>query len=161
VYERYKGDALTVAAAVLGRASAEAAWDVLHDVFVALARTAPGLADDTNLRSYLARAAANRARDVLRRRQRQPAALDEQADHPGDFNAVAQTLENREAHAELWRAVLDLPEEQRGVIALHVWGGMTLREVAQVLDVSENTAQSRYRYALQKLKRHYRVGVAP
>src|SRR5688572_8682519 len=75
VYERYKGDALAVAAAVLGRASAEAAWDVLHDVFVALARTAPGLAEDTNLRSYLARAAANRARDVLRRKNRQPEPL--------------------------------------------------------------------------------------
>src|SRR3712207_2900036 len=81
-YLRHKSDVLAVAAAVLGRSSVDVAWDVLHDVFVALARTAPGLADNTNLRAYLARAAANRARDVLRSKHRQPAPLSENDHRP-------------------------------------------------------------------------------
>ncbi len=66
-YERYKHDVLRVAAGVLGARQRTAdAWDVLHDVFVSLARTASSLALESNLRAYLTRAAANRARDKLR-----------------------------------------------------------------------------------------------
>ena len=35
---------------------------------------------------------------------------------------------------------------------LRVWGEMTFEETAAVLDISPNTAASRYRYALAKLK---------
>ena len=70
-YERHKQDVLAVAAAVLGRVGASEAWDVLHDVFVGLAKNAQSLRPDTNLRAYLARAALNRARDRHRRPRRQ------------------------------------------------------------------------------------------
>ena len=46
----------------------------------------------------------------------------------------------------------DLPEEQREVVVLRIWGEMTLAEVALVLDVPENTVASRYRYALNRMR---------
>jgi RNA polymerase sigma-70 factor (ECF subfamily) len=46
----------------------------------------------------------------------------------------------------------ELPDEQREITILRVWGQMTLEEAAAVLDISPNTAASRYRYALSKLK---------
>jgi RNA polymerase sigma-70 factor (ECF subfamily) len=45
-----------------------------------------------------------------------------------------------------------LPEEQRQVLVLHLWGGLSFEEIASTLAVSANTAASRYRYALQKLR---------
>ena len=42
--------------------------------------------------------------------------------------------------------------DQREVIALKVDGGLTFAEVAACLGVSPNTAASRYRYALEKLR---------
>jgi RNA polymerase sigma-70 factor, ECF subfamily len=52
----------------------------------------------------------------------------------------------------LQAALLELPEEQREVVVLRIWSGMTLAEVADLSGVSLNTAASRYRYALEKLR---------
>jgi RNA polymerase sigma-70 factor (ECF subfamily) len=49
-------------------------------------------------------------------------------------------------------ALKELPAEQREVIVLHVWGQMTFEEAAAALEISANTAASRYRYGLAKLK---------
>jgi RNA polymerase sigma-70 factor (ECF subfamily) len=46
-----------------------------------------------------------------------------------------------------------LPAEQREVLLLHVWGDLTFREIAEILDLPANTVASRYRYALAKLRR--------
>ena len=53
-------------------------------------------------------------------------------------------------------ALRHLPAEQREVIVLHVWGQMTFEEAAAALDISANTAASRYRYGLAKLKERLR-----
>jgi RNA polymerase sigma-70 factor (ECF subfamily) len=153
-YERHKPDVLAVAAAVLGRAAAGEAWDVLHDVFVGLARNAQSLRPDTNLRAYLTRAAANRARDRHRHRSARPSegAADEVVSTAPD---ILDQLERDEEVAALWRVVAELPEEQRIVVALRVWGGLSFREIADEQAISVNTAHSRYRYALEKLRKHY------
>jgi RNA polymerase sigma-70 factor (ECF subfamily) len=52
----------------------------------------------------------------------------------------------------LRRALSELPDDQREVIVLHVWGELTFSEIADLLGVSSNTAASRYRYALAKLR---------
>lgn len=52
----------------------------------------------------------------------------------------------------LRRALGQLPNDQREVIVLHVWGELTFLEIAELLSISSNTAASRYRYALAKLR---------
>ena len=52
----------------------------------------------------------------------------------------------------LQSALAELPEEQREIVILRVWGQLTFEEAAAALDISPNTAASRYRYALAKLK---------
>ena len=56
------------------------------------------------------------------------------------------------AEQNLRRALGELPDHQREVIVLHVWGELTFSEIADLLGVSSNTAASRYRYALAKLR---------
>lgn len=57
--------------------------------------------------------------------------------------------------ADLERALGDLPEEQREVVMLRVWGEMTLEATADVLGIPANTAASRYRYALARLRQYF------
>jgi RNA polymerase sigma-70 factor, ECF subfamily len=52
----------------------------------------------------------------------------------------------------LRRALSELPDDQREVVVMHVWGELTFSEIAELLGVSSNTAASRYRYALAKLR---------
>ena len=58
-----------------------------------------------------------------------------------------------EETARVVAAVGSLPPEQREVVSLHIHGGMKFREVASLLRISINTAQSRYRYALAALRK--------
>ncbi len=153
VYQRYNADVLALAAAMLG--NQEAAWDVLHDVFVAVARTAPGLAPDSNLKGYLLTAAANTARDLLSKRSAGPLAGSAveslEATHAEDPAEIAG--KNDEA-ANLRAAIAALPEEQRIVLALRIYGEMPFAQIAAREDVPEKTVQSRYRYAIEKLRRN-------
>ncbi|MCX7886907.1 MAG: sigma-70 family RNA polymerase sigma factor [Verrucomicrobiae bacterium] len=50
-------------------------------------------------------------------------------------------------------ALRELPEEQREVLILKLWGNLTFREIAETLQIPQNTAASRYRYALETLRR--------
>jgi RNA polymerase sigma-70 factor (ECF subfamily) len=49
-------------------------------------------------------------------------------------------------------ALAVLPPDQREVLTLKIDGGLTFAEVAAVLGIRPNTAASRYRYALEKLR---------
>ena len=52
----------------------------------------------------------------------------------------------------LRRALAALPDDQREVVVLKVWGDLTFSQIGDLLEVSPNTATSRYRYALGKLR---------
>jgi RNA polymerase sigma-70 factor, ECF subfamily len=56
------------------------------------------------------------------------------------------------AELNLRRALQSLPDDQRQVLVLHVWGELTFLQTADVLGISSNTAASRYRYALANLR---------
>ena len=53
-------------------------------------------------------------------------------------------------------ALGELPEEQRAVVHLKLWEGLTFEQIAAALDISPNTAASRYRYGLDKLRERLR-----
>jgi len=58
---------------------------------------------------------------------------------------------------ELQSALRGLPDQQREVIILHVWAQMSFEEVAAALEIPPNTAASRYRYGLSKLREQFQV----
>jgi RNA polymerase sigma-70 factor (ECF subfamily) len=47
-----------------------------------------------------------------------------------------------------------LPDYYREILTLKIWGELTFEQIAETLDIPMNTAASRYRYALQQLRRH-------
>ncbi len=152
-YQQYKADVLALAAAMLGCDGPHAAWDVLHDVFVGLASAAPGLDPACNVKAYLLTAAANRSRDRFRKHR-----ADTNAD-TGIFDAAVspsqdppQVALHREQTERLRAALLELPDEQRVVIALRIYGDLTFAEIGWQEGASEDTVRSRYRYGLDKLR---------
>lgn len=124
--------------------------DALHDVFLKLARR-PGLLDNvTDVRAFLLRLAHNRAVDLFRRRRGEP--LDEAPPlfaPTGDPDATSF----REA---LTAALAQLPSDQRAVVHLKLWEGLTFEAIAATLDIPPNTAASRYRYGIDKLRNQLR-----
>lgn len=126
--------------------------DVLQDVFVKLAKQ-PGLLDAArDERAFLLRLAHNAAIDLMRRR----ATRDKHHEQFGaeQVSAFAPTSDPDEAafRRELSRALGELPADQRAVLHLKLWEGLTFEAIAATLEIPLNTAASRYRYGLDKLR---------
>ena len=70
----------------------------------------------------------------------------------GDGPTTEQLAEGDRWRTRIVEAVEALPDEQREVFVLRQVQGLTFAEVAEVVGVSPNTAKSRMRYALERLK---------
>ncbi|OHB80932.1 MAG: hypothetical protein A2Z38_09705 [Planctomycetes bacterium RBG_19FT_COMBO_48_8] len=149
IYNRYKDDLLTVAMALL--ADPDAAEDCVHDVFVHFAGAPADMRASRNLRGYLIRCVANRTKNLLKRPQQPVPQMDEQ-DYAGEQDCPEGRLIVSEESVRIFEAMAKLPTEQREVVSLHIHGKMKFREIAEQLDVSINTVQSRYRYGIEKLR---------
>ena len=63
-----------------------------------------------------------------------------------------QTAIRREESLKLYRAISQLPYEQREVIVLHLHGSMKFTQIAKLRGASVNTVRSQYRYGISKLR---------
>jgi RNA polymerase sigma-70 factor (ECF subfamily) len=90
-------------------------------------------------------------RGTMRRNRREGESyLAEEAREPGYFDSTAEQKDL----ARLVAASMEgLPEEQREVVTMHLWGGLTFAEIAEAMGASINTVAARYRYALKALQR--------
>jgi RNA polymerase sigma-70 factor (ECF subfamily) len=62
-------------------------------------------------------------------------------------------LEQEESYRAVWIALQKLPTTQAEVVVLKIWEDQTFAQIAEILDLSADTAASRYRYGMQKLSR--------
>jgi RNA polymerase sigma-70 factor (ECF subfamily) len=139
LYQKHGAALLAYAASMLGdRASGE---DVLHEVFLKLLgrRDLP-----QDARPYLFKAVRNQALNAKRGGDRMTSL------ESAEWLVKPEGMV--EAGIEVERALQELPAEQREVVVMRIWGQMTSEEVATVLGLSVNTAASRYRYALGRLR---------
>ena len=65
----------------------------------------------------------------------------------------ADGLEQEERKDMIEAAVRSLPEKFREVLTLKIWGDLTFVQIAEKLGIPQNTAASRYRYAMENLKK--------
>jgi RNA polymerase sigma-70 factor (ECF subfamily) len=129
----------------------EVAQDLLQEVFAKLARDASGLTAAVSEQAWIFRMGRNAALDWLRRSKvRDRAAL-----HLADFAEAFVLPEDPDAAAlerRMAGALALLPEEQRAAVHLHLWEGLTFREVAEIQEVPLPTVTSRYRYGITALR---------
>lgn len=127
------------------------AEDIVQDLFVELTRIRSRLAGVTDLEAYV----FTMLRHAVSRRRRR-FAIDRRAvttiwqDRLDSGQIVEQPVSL--ADDEVTAAMASLPAEQRQVVALKIDGGLTFAEIATAMGTSLNTAASRYRYALEKLR---------
>jgi len=146
IYEKYRKDALVLAIALLNDKSA--AEDVVHDVFLSFVGSIGKFRLTGSLRGYLLTCIANRVRNANKAKNTQGTELDaaEAVDDPPETIICNEQLE------QLSRAMAQLPYEQRETIMLHFQAGMTFKKIAVSLGIPVDTAKSRCRYGLDKLR---------
>ena len=126
--------------------------DVLQEIFVKLTREPKLLAGVREERAFLIRLAHNAAIDLIRRRVTRDKTKENFAAENISIFAPAADPDEKWFRAELADALGELPEDQRAVVHLKLWGDLTFEEIAAALEISPNTAASRYRYGLDKLR---------
>ena len=136
------------------------AMDLLQEVFLGVYRNLHRFRGDAKFSSWLYRIAHNKAID-LNRRKRLLAGISVNAEWEADplesFSADRQqepdmSLMNSELNQRIVEKLSQLPLAQRLVVELKIFQSMTFEEIADVQDISENTAKTRFYAALKKLK---------
>lgn len=126
--------------------------DLLQEIFVKIAREPKLLAGVREERAFLIRLAHNAAIDLIRRRGTSERTKENFAAESISIFAPANDPDEKVFREELAVALGELPEEQRAVVHLKLWEGLTFEEIAAALEIAPNTAASRYRYGLDKLR---------
>ncbi len=147
LWQRYADDLLASLAAML--CSRHDAEDVLQTVFVRMVGKRRKLAKARCLDAYVYRIARNEAASYGRRgrRDRKNAVVRESWLDP------SRSGQSRSEIVDLLETALSrLPESQRQVVVMKVYREKTFQEIAQFLEISLNTAASRYRYGMEKLR---------
>lgn len=95
---------------------------------------------------YLRRAVRNECYSLLRRRR------DDAVDGRPLLEAVDGASVNHDERLAIEAALRELPIDQREVLTLKVYEGLTFKEIAELTDAPLNTVACRYRYAIDKLR---------
>ncbi len=126
--------------------------DLLQELFVKLAREPKLLAGVREERAFLIRLAHNAAIDLMRRHGARERTREHFAAKILSPFAPANDPDEQVFRDELADALGELPAEQRTVVHLKLWGELTFEEIAATLEIPPNTAASRYRYGIDKLR---------
>jgi RNA polymerase sigma-70 factor (ECF subfamily) len=128
------------------------AEDVVQEAFVRYWRHQRDLPGEPM--ALLVTSVRRAALDLARRESRR-AAREEFAEGGIEDNAplFRVTLEHDDRRDAIEAAMRQLPDEQREVLVLKIWGELTFEQIAAQLDIPSNTAASRYRYALVALRK--------
>lgn len=126
--------------------------DLLQEVFVKLAQRPDLLADARDERGFLLRMTHRLAIDFFRRNQSRERRHDVLAAGQTSLFAEASDSDEAEFRRQLAEALGELPAEQRVVVHLKLWEELTFDQIATALEIPLNTAASRYRYGIDKLR---------
>ena len=134
-YETYKTGLFRYALSLLK--DPDGAEDVMQEVFVRLL-SGKYFPEPGKEQAYLYRMARNVCFDYLRRQKR---LAKEQPQIPSE--------QTRYAYIEL---ISPLDSKEQEIVTLKIVGGLTHREIAKVLGLTEHAAKKRYERAIQKLR---------
>jgi RNA polymerase sigma-70 factor (ECF subfamily) len=126
--------------------------DILQEVFSRLLSRSELMKGVRDERGFLLRMAHRLALDGFRRREvrdRNHAAL---AAEVIDLFASTPDPDESTFRRELALALGQLPVDQRAVVHLKLWEGLTFEAISSALEIPANTAASRYRYGIDKLQ---------
>ncbi|MCF7708824.1 MAG: sigma-70 family RNA polymerase sigma factor [Verrucomicrobia bacterium] len=126
-------------------------YDVIQSVFEKITIHPKVLRMMRNERAYMLRMAHNMGVNLIKRRSTRDKAIEEynKEKRPLVFDGEGNDNEFNEL---LSNALEELVYEQRLVVHLKIWEKMTFEEISELLEIPANTAASRYRYGITKLR---------
>lgn len=142
-FYRQHGAALVLfASTITGERSR--AQDAVHQVFLKLIANGD-LSRAQDKKAYLFACTRNAVLNERKFQDRhEPLEMDAAWFSPPDTDIAGER--------NLRRALAALPDDQREIVVLHIWGDLTFAQIADLLGINANTSASRYRYALTKLR---------
>lgn len=141
------------------------AMEVTQKSFISMCKNLASLQDTTRFKPWLYKIAVNYCREEARRRKGNRSlsfdvVWNREAEDSPRWESSAQRFDNPERqfhHANvadiLQDALMELNVEQREVVIMKEFEGLKFREIAEVLNISENTVKSRMYYGLDGLKK--------
>lgn len=129
------------------RADAE---DIVQEVLLRLFRSEEEMSRIDDVERYLWRSIANRCRDFHRRRRFVATGLEHAAEE-----VAPDDREMHEEYLRIERLLAELPDEQRETVRLRCTDHLTFAEIAELTDTSEATAKSRWRYAIDRIRKSF------
>ncbi|MDJ0710258.1 MAG: RNA polymerase sigma factor [Woeseiaceae bacterium] len=131
----------------------DAAEDVFQEVWGKIIKARESYRPTAKFTTFLYRVAHNCFIDHVRRNKRHAGAMELKPEHCGDpRESLELTTERQLARQRLATALQTLPEEQRDAFLLHEEGGLSVDQIATVTGCNRETAKSRLRYAVAKLR---------
>ncbi|MEQ8955659.1 MAG: RNA polymerase sigma factor, partial [Gammaproteobacteria bacterium] len=140
--------------------NASDAMDLMQEVFLGVYRNLHRFRGDAKFSSWLYRIAHNKAVDMNRRKKLfvSPSRHGEDGDDPvmsipsDDDVEPDYRMGQLELNIQIQQMLAQLPHEQKLVVELKVFQSLTFEEIADMQDISVNTAKTRFYTALKKLK---------
>ncbi len=141
------------------------AMEVAQKTFISMCKNLEGLQDTGRFKSWLYTIAVNYCREELRKKKSNRSVpfefvVNPEAENSPQWEGSAMRHENPERQFQqaelseiLQQALMTLSEEQREVVIMKEFEGLKFREIAEVLNISENTVKSRMYYGLDGLKK--------
>lgn len=151
LYDRFAGRLYRVALRMLGHPAA--AEDAVQEVFLGVLKVRLRLGNLEDLPAYLFCSLRRAVGRIQANRHRWQAVEHTDRENPENWAPQATPCETMWSDSVL-QALKRLPPEQQEVVLLKIEGELTFAEIATALGISPNTAASRYRYALQKLRQY-------
>ena len=135
--------------------------DVFQDTFVKVIQTikSKGYKDDGRFVQFAMRIAHNLVIDHFRKENRIPTVESSSEEYnyidnvPITDHSVEQGMIVDQVHSDLHRMIAFLPDEQREVLRMRIFDDMSFKDIADITNVSINTALGRMRYALINLRK--------
>lgn len=141
------------------------AMEVTQKTFISMNKNLKSLKEEDRFKSWIYRIAANYCHEEVRKQQKrwvfpfmkvQSNQENTQIENsPSDVREEnpEKVYANEELKSLLKKALATLPEEQRIIVIMKEYEGLKIREIAEIIDISENTVKSRLYYALGSLKK--------
>ena len=142
--------------------NAEDAEDVAQEVFIQVYRSIHQFKGEAKLSTWLYRVATTRALDLLRSRkskkrfgfmQRLFGEGNEPLHELPDFNHPGVALDRKESAARLFKAIAQLPDNQKTAFTLHKLEDLSYQEVSDVMQTSVPAVESLMHRAKQNLRK--------
>lgn len=134
--------------------------DAIQDTFCRYLEKAPDFHDEEHEKAWLIRVATNICRDMIRFRLRHPKVCIDELE-----NSLAAPEHMEEGHSmekghsmETLRELLELPVKQKTVIYLHYVEGYQIKEIADILGITEGAVKMRLCRAREQMRMTWKEG---